>query len=51
MEFGIQRTQMSAWLDIQILIGPGVLMIGGALQVIVSILEITWSHGRAKSKI
>ena len=45
MEFGIQRTQMSAWLDIQMLTEPGALMIGRALQVVVSILEITWSHG------
>ena len=44
MEFGIQRTQMSAWLDIRILIGPGALMIGKALPVVVSILEITWCH-------
>ena len=45
MEFGIQRTQMSAWLDIQMLTRLGALMIGKALQVVVSILEITWSYG------
>ena len=36
---------MSAWLDIQMLTRPSALMIGKALQVVVSILEITWSHG------
>ena len=51
MEFGIQKTQMSAWLDIQMLTRSGALMIGKALPVVVSILEITWSHGLAKSKI
>ena len=45
MEFGIQETQMSSWLDIRMLTGPGALMIGRALQVVVSILEITWCHG------
>ena len=31
VEFGIQGTQMSAWLDIQILIGSGALMMRKAL--------------------
>ena len=41
MEFGFQETQMSALLDILMLIGPGALMTGKALQVVASILEIT----------
>ena len=41
MEFGIQETQMSALLDILMLTGPGALMIGKALLVVVSTLEIT----------
>ena len=45
MEFGIQETRMSASLDILMLTGPGVLMIGKALPVGVFILEITWCHG------
>ena len=45
MEFGIQGTQMSAWLDIQMLTRPGALMIGKALPMGVFILEITWCHG------
>ena len=45
MEFGIQETRMSASLDILMLIGPGVLMIGKVLLVDVFILEITWCHG------
>ena len=45
MEFGIQETQMSAWLDIWMLTEASALMIGRALQVVVSILEITWCHG------
>ena len=45
MEFGIQKTQMSAKLDIRMLTRPGVLMIGKAPQVVVTTLEITWCHG------
>ena len=45
MGFGIQKIQMNAWLDTQMLIGPSALMIGKALPMVVSILEITWSHG------
>ena len=45
VEFGIQETQMHAWLDIRILTGLSALMIGIALQVVVSILEITWCRG------
>ena len=45
MGFGIQKIQMSAWLDTQMLTGSSALMIGKALPVVVSILEITWSHG------
>ena len=45
MEFGIQETRMSASLDILMLIGPGVLMVGKVLSVDVFILEITWCHG------
>ena len=44
MEFGIQETRMSASLDILMLTGPGVLMIGKVLPVGVFILEITWCH-------
>ena len=45
MEFDIQETQMSAWLDIRMLTRLGTLMIERALLVVVSILEITWCHG------
>ena len=45
MGFGIQKIQMNAWLDTQMLTGPSALMIGKALPMVVSILEITWSHG------
>ena len=43
MEFGIQETQMSALLDILMLTWPSALMIGKALPVVVSTLEITQS--------
>ena len=45
VEFGIQETQMNAWLDIRMLTELSALMIGIALQVVVSILEITWCRG------
>ena len=41
MEFGNQETQMSALLDILMLIGPSALMTGKELPVVVSTLEIT----------
>ena len=41
MEFGNQETQMSALLDILMLTWPSALMIGKALPVVVSTLEIT----------
>ena len=41
MEFGNQETQMSALLDILMLIRLSALMTGKALPVVVSTLEIT----------
>ena len=41
MEFGNQETQMSALLDILMLIGLSALMTGKALLMVASILEIT----------
>ena len=48
MEFGIQGTQMSAWLDIQMLTGLGALMIGKTLPVVVSIRGVQKTHRSTK---
>ena len=45
VEFGIQETQMNAWLDIRMLTGPSALMIGRAPRVVVFTFEIIWCHG------